>query len=624
MVGAGIYVLTGTVAKDIAGPGVIVSFILAGVVSMLAAICYAEFGTRVPKAGSAYVYTYISIGEFWAFIIGWNILLEHMLGAASVARAWSGYVDSLLGGWIENSTLSVVGELHEPQLFARYPDILAFLVCIFYALALAVGVKATALINSILTVVNIAVMVLVICVGFWYADTKNWSQSVGGFLPYGFSGVIAGAATCFYAFVGFDSIATAGEEAKNPAASIPLATMLSLTAVSAGYILVSAALTLMIPTNDINSSASLPEAFGQMGLPWAKYIITVGALCGMTTTLLGSLFALPRCMYAMASDGLLFSCFGKINSVTQVPVLNLAISGISSALLALVFDLRNLVEFMSIGTLLAYTIVSASVIILRYRPLPVLENPIYAPDTPENEDDENDTTSQYSIDTASPTSDLIESMSAGRLQAKYKWLEPLLGRFEPGSAVSAGVLLFTALSFALCFQLKTSWSDSENVASWWALLMYGFLIFIIFSCIFIISVHHQNIRGLNFKVPFVPLLPAFSIFCNIALMVHLSFLTWLRFFIWVSLGMLIYFGYGIHHSKEGAVCSAYSMLMSSNSETKKSPWAVTGDDFDFLIGAGGSSSRTVFQRFIGRKKSDNQPIVEEELIDDETDENDES
>ncbi|GBO99801.1 Cationic amino acid transporter 4, partial [Eumeta japonica] len=152
MVGAGIYVLTGTVAKDIAGPGVIVSFVLAGVVSMLAAICYAEFGTRVPKAGSAYVYTYISIGEFWAFIIGWNILLEHMLGAASVARAWSGYVDSLLGGWIENTTLSVVGELHDNQLFAHYPDILAFLVCLFYALALAVGVKATALINSILTV----------------------------------------------------------------------------------------------------------------------------------------------------------------------------------------------------------------------------------------------------------------------------------------------------------------------------------------------------------------------------------------------------------------------------------------------------------------------------------------
>lgn len=210
MVGAGIYVLVGTVAKDIAGPGVILSFIFAGIVSTLAAICYAEFGTRIPKAGSAYVYTYISIGEFWAFIIGWNIILEHMLGAASVARAWSGYVDSLLNGWIANTTLAITGELNEPH-FAQYPDILACFVCLFYALTLGVGVKATAVINGLLTFCNIAVMILVICVGFYYADTKNWSQSEGGFLPYGLGGVIAGAGTCFYAFVGFDSIATSGK-----------------------------------------------------------------------------------------------------------------------------------------------------------------------------------------------------------------------------------------------------------------------------------------------------------------------------------------------------------------------------------------------------------------------------
>ncbi|XP_004522528.2 cationic amino acid transporter 4 [Ceratitis capitata] len=165
MVGAGIYVLTGTVAKDMAGPGIILSFILASFVSLLAALCYAEFGTRVPKAGSAYVYTYISIGEFWAFVIGWNILLEHMLGAASVARAWSGYVDSMLGGWIGNTTLAITGEMHE-QLFARYPDLLAFLVCLLYAAALGIGVKATAVFNSMLTMVNIAVVVLVIGVGF--------------------------------------------------------------------------------------------------------------------------------------------------------------------------------------------------------------------------------------------------------------------------------------------------------------------------------------------------------------------------------------------------------------------------------------------------------------------------
>ncbi|XP_060659403.1 cationic amino acid transporter 4 [Drosophila nasuta] len=606
MVGAGIYVLTGTVAKEMAGPGIILSFVLAGFVSMLAALCYAEFGTRVPKAGSAYVYTYISIGEFWAFVIGWNILLEHMLGAASVARAWSGYVDSMLGGWIANTTLSLMGGIHEPGL-AQYPDVLAFLVCIIYAAALGSGVKATAVFNSILTLVNIGVMIVVISVGFWYADANNWSEAEGGFLPYGFGGVIAGAATCFYAFVGFDSIATSGEEAKNPSVSIPIATVLSLCVVTLGYILVSAALTLMIPISEINPAASLPEAFGQLQLPWAKYIISIGALCGMTTTLLGSLYALPRCMYAMASDGLLFSCFGRINTSTQVPLLNLIISGLLSAALALVFDLAKLVEFMSIGTLLAYTIVSASVIILRYRPITHLgsPNPVYAPDTPEDENDE-DAESQSSIDTASPTSDLIEGALAGRLKPQFRWLEPLLGRFAPGSVVSVCVLLFIVLSFAICLELKVSWTELYT-GTWWALIVYGFIIFAASTCVAIMAVHNQNTRGLNFKVPLVPFVPALGIFCNIMLMVHLDALTWVRFFVWVSIGMVVYFLYGIRHSKEGEVCSSYSILMTS-SEAGKLNWGSFKGSRNST-----AAKHTVLERFMGRSKlEDKKPIVEEE------------
>ncbi|KAL0268270.1 UNVERIFIED_CONTAM: hypothetical protein PYX00_010281 [Menopon gallinae] len=178
MVGAGIYVLTGTVAKDLAGPGIILSFLLAGITSLLAALCYAEFGTRVPRAGSAYVYTYYSIGEFWAFVIGWNIILEHMIGAASVARAWSGYVDSLFDGAISNATLSIFGEMHV-HLLGHYPDVLAFAVCLTYAGLLGVGVKTSAVINSIFTLINQVVLGIVVCVGFYYAKLDNWTSDKG-------------------------------------------------------------------------------------------------------------------------------------------------------------------------------------------------------------------------------------------------------------------------------------------------------------------------------------------------------------------------------------------------------------------------------------------------------------
>ncbi|XP_054288765.1 cationic amino acid transporter 4-like [Macrosteles quadrilineatus] len=559
MVGAGIYVLTGTVARDLAGPGIILSFILAGMTSMLAALCYAEFGTRVPKAGSAYIYTYVSVGEFWAFVIGWNIILEHMIGAASVARAWSGYIDSILGGVISNYTIETVGELHE-QLLGRYPDFLAFAVCISYTCILAIGVKGSALVNSLLTLVNLAVMTLVIAVGFTYANIDNWTLDQKGFLPYGFSGVVAGAATCFYAFVGFDSIATSGEEARDPAFSIPIATITSMTLVCIGYILVGAALTLMVPYDQISPTAALPEAFTTLNLPWVRYAVTLGALCGMTTTLLGSLFALPRCMYAMAADGLIFSFLGKVNKTTQVPIINLAVSGISSALIALFFDLEKLVEFMSIGTLLAYTIVSASVIILRYRPE---VTPLLREDSSLSE-------------VGTPSSGVIEFGvgPAGRLRTGYSWLEPVVGRCEPGAAVSACVFIFSCFCAALCLHLHWT-NQQQQLNSWWTVLITVFFIFVLVACIVIIHAHEQNKNGLGFAVPLVPLIPAISILSNIQLMVHLNTLTWLRFMIWMAFGLLVYFLYGIHHSKENDTATSYSVLLGSG-EAGKIRWGSIG------------------------------------------------
>ncbi|XP_024947326.1 cationic amino acid transporter 4 isoform X2 [Cephus cinctus] len=538
MVGAGIYVLTGTVAHDTAGPGVVLSFLFAGLASLLAAMCYAEFGARVPKAGSAYVYTYVSIGEFWAFVIGWNIILEHMIGAASVARAWSGYVDSLAGGAISNFTKSVMAGHTMGEPLGHYPDPLAALLCLVYALLLALGVKGSAAVNSLLTLVNLAVMGLTIVLGFYYADLDNWSEKNGGFLPYGFGGVLAGAATCFYAFVGFDSIATSGEEAKDPGRSIPWATGFSMTIVTVGYVLVSAALTLVVPYWSINPNAALPEAFSARGMPWAKYVISVGALCGMTTTLFGSLFSLPRTMYSMASDGLLFGFLGRVNKRTQIPLANLAISGFFSALIAFLFDLKHLVEFMSIGTFLAYTIVSASVIVLRYRPEPAAVNPspTGTPSTPGSPPTEGADSNSECNSVASAESELLEfSDGPDKPRFQYAWLANLLKHTDKRTAIVASITLYTTTCVPLCALIHLL-TETSFAPVWWDYVSLAMLIVSLIGCLLVISAYRQNPPSDKFRVPMVPLIPALSILFNIALMLHLSLLTWLRFLVWMIVG----------------------------------------------------------------------------------------
>ncbi|XP_043511335.1 cationic amino acid transporter 4 [Frieseomelitta varia] len=574
MVGAGIYVLTGTVAHNTAGPAVILSFLLAGLASLLAALCYAEFGARIPKAGSAYVYTYISVGEFWAFVIGWNIILEHMIGAASVARAWSGYVDSLAGGSISNYTRRIMHGYTMAEPLGTIPDFLAAGLCLAYAMLLALGVKCSATVNSFLTTINLGVMGLVIGLGIYYAKFSNWSCD---FMPFGFSGVLTGAATCFYAFVGFDSIATSGEEARDPGYSIPRATLFSMAIVTIGYMMVGAALTLVVPYWEINPTAALPEAFSSRGVPWAKYVISVGALCGMTTTLFGSLFSLPRTMYAMANDGLLFGFLGHVNERTQVPVLNLAISGSVSALIALLFDLQHLVEFMSIGTFLAYTIVSASVIILRYRPEKNTPPPsnagtpssLTSPPT-EGADSNSDCNS-----VASAESELLDlSEGTGKLKSRYVWLVNFLGNCKPGDAVTGSVMVYTASCIFLCYLLMLI-SQTYFAPDWWDYFVLANVVLLLIGSLIVISAHQQSTSSGKFRVPLVPIVPALSILFNVGLMFHLSLLTWLRFLVWMVVGMLIYFLYGIHYSKEAASPNSYSILMATSEAGRGAKWGAT-------------------------------------------------
>ena len=221
--GVGIYVLAGDVARTNTGPSIVISFAIAAFASILSGLCYGEFGARVPKAGSAYVYSYVAIGELCAFVIGWNLILEYVIGTSSVARGWSAYFDSLFDGRIKNFTISTIGEVHVKGL-AEYLDVLSVLVILGLTIILLFGIKKTSWLNTLFTLINMFVIVFIVCVGAYYAESKNWSD----FAPYGASGILTGAATCFYAFVGFDVIATTGEEARNPSKGIPISIVLAL------------------------------------------------------------------------------------------------------------------------------------------------------------------------------------------------------------------------------------------------------------------------------------------------------------------------------------------------------------------------------------------------------------
>jgi len=405
IIGTGIFVLTGKAAHDTTGPALMLSFVAAGTACIFAALCYAEFASMVPVAGSAYTYAYATMGELFAWIIGWDLILEYSVASSTVAHGWSKYFQDFL---------SILG-VHLPHALATAPfdydtglgrlvgtgailDLPAILIAWIVTGILVRGIRESASFNAAMVMIKVAIVFFVIVVGAFYVDPKNWVP----FAPYGFSGVsffgktvmgqhgaggeplgmLAGAGIIFFAYIGFDSVSTHAEEAKKPQRDVPIGIIVSLVLCTVLYIAVAAVLTGMVPYDKLNIEAPVSDAFRQVGLPWAQFLISLGAVAGITSVLLVLMLSQPRVMLAMARDGLVpQSFFGAVHPRFRTPWKSTILTGVFVSVLAGFMPLRILAELVNIGTLLAFVIVCAAVLIMR-RTNPNAERPFRCPLVP--------------------------------------------------------------------------------------------------------------------------------------------------------------------------------------------------------------------------------------------------
>jgi basic amino acid/polyamine antiporter, APA family len=391
IIGAGIFVLTGNVAAQNTGPALVLSMVLAGIACAFAGLCYAELASMIPVAGSAYTYAYATMGQFMAWIIGWDLVLEYSLASATVALGWGANAVSLLADLGIHVPARLTGPPGTPIALADGSTVTALfnlpaaLVVLVITALLVVGVKESARTNTIIVFIKLAVLVLFVVVAARYIRPELWQPFIppntGTFGEFGWSGVVRGAGIIFFAYIGFDAVSTAAQEAKHPQRDLPIGILGSLAVCTVAYIAVALVLTGVVHYSRLNVADPINVGLAATGVTWLGPFIKIGALAGLFSVILVNLMAQPRIFFAMSRDGFLPPAFGRIHPRFRTPHITTTVTGVLVAITAALFPINVLGQLVSMGTLLAFAIVCAGVVVLR-RTDPAIPRPFRAPGMP--------------------------------------------------------------------------------------------------------------------------------------------------------------------------------------------------------------------------------------------------
>ncbi|XP_041591247.1 cationic amino acid transporter 3-like [Vulpes lagopus] len=547
-VGVGIYFLVAEVASSQAGPATVICFLVAGLTSLLAGLCYAEFSARVPHSGSAYLYCFVTVGELWAFITGWNLILFLFLDTVVVIQAWTLIFDYLIRNQISES----ISE-HIPQVLTDNLVYFTLVLGFFLLEFQRVAYHKFFIVFKLFTLVKLLLLSFVIISGFVKGDLHNWklteedyikaglndtsilrSLGSGGFMPFGFQGILRGAATCFYAFIGFSILVTRVKESHMPERSIPMGIVISLLTCFLVYFGVSAALTLMVPYYQLRPGSTLPEAFLHIGWGLAYYVVAVAIFFSISVSMYwGFTYPIHIVLCMMVNDGLLFPVLARFITGTYTYFVFSIFIYVIAVIILLFFGFANLLDLRSTATLLSYSLVAFCVLIIRYQP---------ERKNKENEAEEEEENEGNEAEVQEENPPAAEKLT-------------LQGLFFPGSPtptpLSGRVVyvcssLLVLLLIVLCLVLA-QWPGLLSGDPGWITVVVLLLV-VITGITGIIWRQPQSSHLPHFKVPGLPLLPLLSIFLNVCLMMQMTAGTWVRFGAWMLTGFIIYFAYGIQHS----------------------------------------------------------------------------